>query len=217
MRVCNNFPWRFHNFTVLSALAVAIVSPSGLNATPLTQFSWPVRVCNNFPWRFHNFTVLSALAVAIVSPSGLNATASTQFSCASKCLSWWYFCSLIMFTTCLRTFITLILFSGRGWNIRLGRGSCFTALKACSKPSKSLPESDNNLAIILLRTASASANLRFARQTITPAITAPINDSANSVKLMRSNFCAFRWAFSNVWFASAIACFANSWEAVKKR
>ncbi len=65
-----------HSRTVLSQLALAIVRPSGLNATDLTGSSWPLRGVPIAAPLFasHSRTVLSLLALAIVRPSGLNAT-----------------------------------------------------------------------------------------------------------------------------------------------
>src|SRR5262249_51560316 len=65
--------------TVLSALAEARCRPSGLNATPVTQFVWPERVRISCPVSgFQIFTVPSELAEASRRPSGLNATLATS-------------------------------------------------------------------------------------------------------------------------------------------
>jgi hypothetical protein len=68
-----------HSRAVLSALAVARVCPSGLNATESTPLVWPVRVLSGLGWwgsrTSHNRAVLSALPVARVWPSGLNSAA----------------------------------------------------------------------------------------------------------------------------------------------
>ena len=60
---------RFHSRTVWSALPVARVCPSGLNATALTRLVWPVRSAGGM---FHRRAVWSVLPVARVCPSGLN-------------------------------------------------------------------------------------------------------------------------------------------------
>ncbi|GIT30494.1 MAG: hypothetical protein Ct9H300mP1_25400 [Planctomycetaceae bacterium] len=74
-----------HKFTVLSALAEAIVSPSGLNATLLTLPVCPVRVGVWGPVTVsHNFTLFSRLAEATVLPSGLNDTKSTRPVCPGE-------------------------------------------------------------------------------------------------------------------------------------
>jgi hypothetical protein len=70
---------RFQSRTVWSALALASVLPSGLNATAKTESVWPVR---GSPWGWpvavsQSRTLWSALALASVLPSGLNATAET--------------------------------------------------------------------------------------------------------------------------------------------
>ena len=64
-----------HSRAVLSMLPVASSRPSGLNVTPLTQPSWPVRVRRQSPVAgSHSRAVPSSLAVASSRPSGLNAT-----------------------------------------------------------------------------------------------------------------------------------------------
>jgi hypothetical protein len=64
--------------TVRSSPALAIVAPSGLNATALTQLVWPSSTRPATPLAAsHNRTVWSSPALAIVAPSGLNATART--------------------------------------------------------------------------------------------------------------------------------------------
>ena len=71
-----------HNRTVLSLLPVAIVLPSGLNATLLTHRVCPIRVRLSVSvWTSHSRTVLSPLPLAIVFPSGLNATLKTISVC----------------------------------------------------------------------------------------------------------------------------------------
>ena len=64
-----------HSRTVLSTDPLAIVRPSGLNATLLTQSPWPSSTRSSSPLAAsHSRTVLSYDPLAIVRPSGLNAT-----------------------------------------------------------------------------------------------------------------------------------------------
>ena len=71
----------FHSRTVWSALPVARVCPSGLNATETTAGRCPISWPSGMGWAgsvtFHSRTVLSALPVARVCPSGANATDKT--------------------------------------------------------------------------------------------------------------------------------------------
>lgn len=73
---------RLRSRTALSGAALAIVLPSGLNATLTRKLVWPVRVAVGW-WvaAFHRRTVLSWLAVARVLPSGLNTTVATPMVC----------------------------------------------------------------------------------------------------------------------------------------
>jgi hypothetical protein len=71
-----------HNRTVVSALPLARVCPSGLNTTEETELNtteetelvrgWPSGVGCAGSATFHNRTVWSSLPVARVCPSGLN-------------------------------------------------------------------------------------------------------------------------------------------------
>ena len=68
--------------TVVSQLAEARVSPSGLKATPDTGPMCPERVRISFPVEVsQSFMVLSALAEARILPSGLKARLSTIRMC----------------------------------------------------------------------------------------------------------------------------------------
>jgi hypothetical protein len=73
-----------HSFTVLSALAVARILPSGLKLTPnlvcMPSQGFNYLTCGGIP-QFH---VLSALAVARILPSGLKLTPLTSFACPPK-------------------------------------------------------------------------------------------------------------------------------------
>ena len=64
---------------VRSQLVVAMRSPSGCHAIPVTQSVWPVRVVMGFPvWGFQMMQVPSQLVVAMRSPEGCHATPVTR-------------------------------------------------------------------------------------------------------------------------------------------
>ena len=74
------FPvWGFQMMQVPSLLVVAMRSPSGCQAAPVTRLVWPVRVVMGFPvWGFQMMQVPSQLVVAMRSPSGCQATPVTR-------------------------------------------------------------------------------------------------------------------------------------------
>jgi hypothetical protein len=87
MRVGLLRSFKANRFTSPSSLAVAMVQPSGLNATELTACPWPTtsepRGTGVWAATSHSFTV-AVPATARRRPSGLQATESTETSLASR-------------------------------------------------------------------------------------------------------------------------------------